>query len=116
MDSSSEVLQRSLEALHIRQQEQQQQHDPDSVPLTDRSDGRADSEPSTRVPAHLPAGAHPQDRHGLPPPLSRIGKEGYGFRTQSGASTPYTAASTASPLPDPNGLGWPGEPPSLCCA
>lgn len=40
-------------------------------------------------------------------------REGYGFRPASGTSTPLTesfrAADTGSPLPDPNGLGWPGE-------
>lgn len=40
------------------------------------------------------------------------GRDGYGFRA-SGVSTPVTTmpqpANTASPLPDPNGLGWPGE-------
>lgn len=40
-------------------------------------------------------------------------REGYGFRPVSGASTPVTAvtqiAEQGSPLPDPNGLGWPGE-------
>ena len=39
--------------------------------------------------------------------------EGYGFRPMSGASTPLTdrgeETSRESPLPDPNGLGWPGE-------
>ena len=34
------------------------------------------------------------------------------FRSASGVSSPYTAISSTgieSPLPDPNGLGWPGE-------
>lgn len=39
-------------------------------------------------------------------------REGYGFRPVSGASTPVatlpSASETGSPLPDPNGLGWPG--------
>ena len=38
--------------------------------------------------------------------------EGYGFRPVSGTATPeITAPAPAprSPLPDPNGLGWPGK-------
>ena len=39
--------------------------------------------------------------------------EGYGFRPPSGITTPlYTSKAvgkTGSPLPDANGLGWPGE-------
>lgn len=42
--------------------------------------------------------------------------EGYGFRPVSGPQTPMNGtgpaavlAGTSSPLPDPNGLGWPGE-------
>lgn len=38
-------------------------------------------------------------------------REGYGFRPTSGFSTPASAVprETDSPLPDPNGLGWPGN-------
>ena len=45
-------------------------------------------------------------------------REGYGFRPTSGSATPVlsapvtsvlTADGTSSPLPDPNGLGWPGK-------
>ena len=36
--------------------------------------------------------------------------EGYGFRPTSGSSTPpQNAVRNDSPLPDRNGLGWPGE-------
>lgn len=38
--------------------------------------------------------------------------EAYGFRPASGLSTPFTAISAPdsdSPIPDPNGLGWPGD-------
>ncbi|GJE91077.1 GTP cyclohydrolase I [Phanerochaete sordida] len=37
--------------------------------------------------------------------------EGYGFRASSGISTPlnHPPAGTDSPLPDPNGLGWPAK-------
>ncbi|KAI0796591.1 hypothetical protein C8Q75DRAFT_741617 [Abortiporus biennis] len=40
-------------------------------------------------------------------------REGYGFRPASGVSTPLLPSSsgvgTSSPLPDPNGLGWPAK-------
>lgn len=40
-------------------------------------------------------------------------REGYGFRPHSGFSSPNTAVapavSTGSPIPDPNGLGWPAK-------
>jgi len=37
-------------------------------------------------------------------------RDGYGFRPPSGVSTPLTnAAERGSPLPDPNGLGWPAK-------
>lgn len=51
--------------------------------------------------------------HTLPATL----REGYGFR-RSGLSTPIVASQKVdgaslqlshSPVPDPNGLGWPGE-------
>lgn len=43
---------------------------------------------------------------------SRFGvlHEGYGFRPASGTSTPTVERAIDSPLPDRNGLGWPGEP------
>lgn len=36
-------------------------------------------------------------------------KDGYGFRPLSGSSTPQLAKGAQSPLPDPNGLGWPAK-------
>lgn len=47
-------------------------------------------------------------------PRSPLVHEGYGFRPASGVSTPISPgtnapAGSSSPLPDPNGLGWPGE-------
>lgn len=38
-----------------------------------------------------------------------VQREGYGFRPLSGSSTPLMANGTQSPLPDPNGLGWPAK-------
>jgi hypothetical protein len=79
--------------------------------LSDLSDGRADEAPSTRGDVDEIDGdsAHQQRRH-LPPVSSdRHLREGYGFRPASGASTPLSHRGIASPLPDPHGLGWPGE-------
>lgn len=40
----------------------------------------------------------------------RVRREGYGFRPLSGSSTPNAVPQGAqSPLPDPNGLGWPAK-------
>lgn len=38
-------------------------------------------------------------------------RDGYGFRPTSGVSTPLSThnADEPTPLPDPNGLGWPGK-------
>lgn len=36
-------------------------------------------------------------------------REGYGFRPVSGSSTPRKGMGRESPLPDPNGLGWPAK-------
>ena len=45
-------------------------------------------------------------------------REGYGFRPASGTSTPAKSSvpetGAASPLPDPNGLGWPGTSGMFC--
>lgn len=47
------------------------------------------------------------------PPWPHV-RDGYGFRPPSGVSTPLTnGAGSGSPLPDPNGLGWPGTVRSL---
>lgn len=59
--------------------------------------GIDESGPSS--PSHLPRSAHGHVY------------EGYGFRLTSGAASPLhpPPQGTATPLPDPNGLGWPGE-------
>ena len=54
------------------------------------------------VPVDLPDG-HP------PPSVPRTPHEGYGFRPASGMSSPRAPPPDRnSPLPDVNGLGWPG--------
>lgn len=54
--------------------------------------------------------------NGPPSPWIANVREGYGFRAASGPTTPTVSApslgpadGTSSPLPDPNGLGWPGQ-------
>lgn len=49
-------------------------------------------------PVQAPDGRHPK------PPY-----DGYGFRPASGMSSPHVPPDRNSPLPDVNGLGWPGE-------
>jgi hypothetical protein len=106
LDGAQDELRQTLEKLQTEQQQQEQQRDGPTP--TDRSDGRADVEPSERVSANTGFVNTTQEQISLPA-IQRQTREGYGFRPQSGASTPITAAATASPIPDPNGLGWPGE-------
>lgn len=66
------------------------------------------------IPRGDPDPVQPLDHspHQVPvrPPWPHV-REGYGFRPPSGVSTPLTnGAGSGSPLPDPNGLGWPGAP------
>jgi hypothetical protein len=52
------------------------------------------------VPVQAPAPSLPKSLH-----------DGYGFRSSSGRTSPRApTADRNSPLPDVNGLGWPGEP------
>jgi hypothetical protein len=50
---------------------------------------------------------HPQ----VPPSFAKAPYDGYGFRPPSGVSTPSVPPdrNRNSPLPDVNGLGWPGQ-------
>jgi GTP cyclohydrolase I len=52
-----------------------------------------------------------QDRPQQVPPsfLPSRAPDGYGFRPPSGVSTPAAPPDRNSPLPDVNGLGWPGQ-------
>lgn len=89
------------------------EHQPPSARAqpSDSSDGRAHEAPSARGDVGEIYGENAPKRVPLPhasAPGERHQRDGYGFRPASGASTPLRATSTASPLPDPNGLGWPG--------
>ena len=52
---------------------------------------------------------HPSTSEKLKSTTERVRREGYGFRPLSGASTPNVPKGAQSPLPDPNGLGWPAK-------
>lgn len=57
-----------------------------------------------------PVSSQHDSPHQVPvrPPWPHV-RDGYGFRPPSGVSTPLmNAPERGSPLPDPNGLGWPG--------
>lgn len=79
-----------------------------------------DADPSYHDDKPPARGAGSEQAPSLPSPgLARSAwtphvREGYGFRPPSGHSTPLLASTSGkgadSPLPDPNGLGWPGEP------
>lgn len=49
----------------------------------------------------------PSDVHPTPS-LPKAPYDGYGFRLASGMSSPLAPTDRNSPLPDVNGLGWPG--------
>jgi GTP cyclohydrolase IA len=108
-ESHGSLLQDGLRRLE-REQQAGLLHKPQ---MADASDGRADTNPSVRGDDGQPTELSEPVSSGDRATRSHI-HEGYGFRPTSGASTPLTAAShdaagTASPLPDPNGLGWPGN-------
>ncbi|KDQ64945.1 hypothetical protein JAAARDRAFT_167735 [Jaapia argillacea MUCL 33604] len=93
---------------------QLKQHTSDSRPCLDSPDGRPDVD-------NAPRGDDEQGENEIDPSpasprllLSAHVREGYGFRASSGVSTPLTGVTHPgglrdSPLPDPNGLGWPAK-------
>lgn len=78
-----------------------------------------DADPHVEGELSATRGGNDEQNQVLPSPsLSRSAwsphaREGYGFRPPSGVSTPLNApisgVGASSPLPDPNGLGWPGR-------
>ncbi|PSS37319.1 hypothetical protein PHLCEN_2v796 [Hermanssonia centrifuga] len=72
---------------------------------TGLTDTHAGDEPSAR-------GDQDKDDPQPPSSIARL-HEGYGFRPPSGIATPVSPSlptvGTSSPLPDPNGLGWPAK-------
>ena len=52
---------------------------------------------------------HPVPVQAPPPFLPKTPSyDGYGFRSSSGRTSPRAPTDRNSPLPDVNGLGWPG--------
>ncbi|KAI0921285.1 hypothetical protein AcW1_004693 [Taiwanofungus camphoratus] len=78
-----------------------------------------DADPHVEGELSATRGGNDEQNQVLPSPsLSRSAwsphaREGYGFRPPSGVSTPLNApisgVGASSPLPDPNGLGWPAK-------
>lgn len=54
-------------------------------------------------PVQAPSDDHPS------PLLPEAPYQGYGFRSSSGRTSPRAPTDRNSPLPDVNGLGWPGK-------
>ncbi|KII95925.1 hypothetical protein PLICRDRAFT_233331 [Plicaturopsis crispa FD-325 SS-3] len=91
-----ELLSDGLRRLQLQQEHTNAEH------TADTPDPSADPERETQFainPIRSPGTPH--------------AREGYGFRQASGVSTPLTAPTQFpdrdSPLPDPNGLGWPAK-------
>ena len=97
------ILSDSLRRLQLKEQIPSSLVEPTRRGTAHADDGAQDEqavdESGPSSPSHLPRHAHGHVY------------EGYGFRPTSGAASPLhpPPQGTASPLPDPNGLGWPGE-------
>ena len=59
--------------------------------------------PDDHAAVQAPSEDHP------PPFLPKTPYDGYGFRSSSGRTSPRAPTDRNSPLPDVNGLGWPGK-------
>lgn len=81
-----------------------------STPMAATSDNQDLVFPQQQPPSPDPRGrARGSDAHSTSTSMSSTPtlREGYGFRPLAGSSTPPVGRE--SPLPDPNGLGWPGK-------
>lgn len=98
------LLSDSLQRLQLKEQVPSSLSEP-----RERQNGVADAENGREEETAL------RKSNGPPSPWIGPVREGYGFRPASGPETPVVALPTFngdgnnSPLPDPNGLGWPGE-------
>lgn len=108
MPTHGELLSDGLRQLQLQQEQQESSEavSPKSVdhPPLPEDIHNGELIPSQDTDSQLPSSIHP--------PWPHV-REGYGFRTPSGTSTPQTLVShgeRTSPLPDPHGLGWPGMP------
>lgn len=89
MLSPGELLSNELRQLQLHRDAESQ-----SLPVSSDADTPRGESLQHDSPHQVPARPHVHD--------------GYGFRPPSGVSTPLTNTGSSSPLPDPNGLGWPG--------
>ncbi|KAG2159008.1 uncharacterized protein EDB93DRAFT_1076273 [Suillus bovinus] len=101
MTSHVELLSNGLRQLELQQSETNpgSDHDGGEPQLQSKNDPAPDNDSLVASSSANPSWPQPRD--------------GYGFRRPSGTSTPLTvpcrATEGASPLPDPNGLGWPAK-------
>lgn len=107
MPTHGELLSDGLRQLQLQQEQQESSEavSPKSVdhPPLPEDIHNGELIPSQDTDSQLPSSIHP--------PWPHV-REGYGFRTPSGTSTPQTLVShgeRTSPLPDPHGLGWPAK-------
>ncbi|KAI6128471.1 hypothetical protein EDD16DRAFT_131164 [Pisolithus croceorrhizus] len=107
MPTHGELLSNGLRQLELEQNQASSPSHVDHLSLHDRDGETPGTESDPAQDTHPSPSASPTR-----PPWPHV-REGYGFRTPSGTSTPQTLASQAgdraSPLPDPNGLGWPAK-------
>ncbi|TCD67696.1 GTP cyclohydrolase 1 [Steccherinum ochraceum] len=110
------ILHRSLRRLQIRDHSSSPPMDSPLVQGSDANDAHGRRELSTRGDASPDSPKlDPQSPSAATPATRPAVREGYGFRPASGISTPVIASvqvgitQTASPLPDPHGLGWPAK-------
>ncbi|KAI5124797.1 hypothetical protein M0805_005431 [Coniferiporia weirii] len=90
----------------LRVHAEQSSPDPHEHPRGGKLNNSADDQPEhqehqEQSPASTSVLSNVEQQH--------VQREGYGFRPLSGSSTPLMAKGTQSPLPDPNGLGWPAK-------
>lgn len=116
------LLTDSLRKLQLHEDSSPTQSSKAPFPNPDLHETHDGSDPPTRGDVTEPVKIN--DPHSSSANLTRVAcnphvREGYGFRPASGISTPIIpsqpALGTSSPLPDPNGLGWPGEDPLCRC-
>ncbi|KAJ3484348.1 hypothetical protein NLI96_g5708 [Meripilus lineatus] len=110
------LLTDSLRKLQLNEQSSSSQSGNPPFPHPDQHDTHVGDDPSPRGDLLEPVTIN--DSQSPSPNPIRVAchphvRDGYGFRPASGISTPIIpsqpALGTSSPLPDPNGLGWPAK-------
>ena len=113
VDNASSILTDSLRRLQLKEQIPSSLTEPakrqNGAHLADESDSSSGGEGEGESLRAL--NSSPPSPGTLQKQMHKNVYEGYGFRPASGVATPLNPppAGTSSPLPDPNGLGWPGE-------